>query len=310
MQPMEFEPVAFAYHRYDPTIPMPAKLTTCQCPRCVNSNYTERIEAAMRNMSSDAYRHVYDHMLVPLLRSFSGFNAHMFPYAWIGNRPPDPVPSNPIRCLFHHMCSCLQAHAAVEGDEVEDVVRSIHGWGEELVSWLMRRRRTGGEAGQKERLRLARIVASLHELIGVDVVYRRIYIQVANIMRRECVSVSPGVMCAYGFDLGRHNHMADVAQLFYDWYAVGRSAKGLLNMRILEYMRAVKASIESRLQREVEHKTALAMALHHRLGAQAGISVLGADVLPACVPKAVDSILTWRDVMGKWIGEATADASF
>jgi hypothetical protein len=126
MQPVEFEPVSFAYHKYDLAISMPHRLAACQCPRCVNLNYLERAEAAMGNMSLEAFRHLYERMLVPLLRSFSGFNAHMFPYAWIVNKPPDPVPNNPIRCLFHCMCLCLQAHPAVEGNEVEDVVLSIH----------------------------------------------------------------------------------------------------------------------------------------------------------------------------------------
>ena len=308
MEPVNFEPVPFAYHRYDPTIPMPAM--ACRCPRCVNLNYIERIEACMQNMSPEAYKQIYERMLVPLLRSFSGFNAHMFPYAWVESAPPVVSPSNPIRCLFHCMCVCLHAHKEVEGDEVGDVVHSIHGWGEELVSWLMRRRRSGGEAGQIERLRLARIVASLHELVGIDVIYRRMYIQISKIMRRECVSVTPAVMCAYGFDMGRQNHMVSVAQMFYEWYSVRRSPKSMLSLKILDYMHFIMLSIECRLQREIECKTALAMALHPRLGAQAGLSALGVDILPACVPKAVASIVTWRDVMGKWIGEDTVGDSF
>jgi hypothetical protein len=49
----------------------------------------------------------------------------------------------------------------------------------------------------------------------------------------------------------------------------------------------------------------VAMALQCRLGVSAPIGVLGPDILPLCVPQTgMASVLTWRDVMGKWIGES------
>jgi hypothetical protein len=173
----------------------------------------------------------------------------------------------------------------------------------------MRRRRTGGDVGERERLQLPRIVASLHELVGIDIIYRRIYIQVSNIIRREHTTVTPAVMCAYGFNMGRQDHMAGIAQMFYEWYDTRKNSSGTLCLRITTFMLVLISHIRSRLQRETERKTALAMALHLRLGARAEIAELGVDLLAECVPVAMPSIHTWREAMGKWIGDDTMDVS-
>jgi hypothetical protein len=305
MQESEFIPEVGpqVYGKYDPDIPVPDAMPSCPCPRCVNSNYLDRVESVLLNMPAAGYRDLRELMLKPLLTAFCEFNHCMFPFSWVDGVPPEPAPNNPIRRIFHHMCVCVHAHAQVEGNEADDVVRSVQCWGDDLVSWLMRRRRKGGEAGTRERLQLLRITASLHELIGVDVLYRRLYIQISRMMRGEQVIVTPAVMSEYAFSLGREDHAACVARMFYEWHQTRRQAQTQVGHRIVNYTGSLLWTIRVRLLREIDKRTAMAMALHSRLGAESGLLELGVDVLPMCVPKGVLSVPTWRDVMGKWIGE-------
>ena len=297
------------YHKYDPNIPVPSARPLCPCPRCFNANYLERVEAVLLNMPAKGYQHALNQMLTPLLTSFCKFNPQMFPLGWVEQMPPELKPNNPIRRIFHHMCVCVHSHLYVEGNEADDVVRSVPCWGEDLVSWLMRRRRRSGDAGIIERKQLVRIEASLHELVGVDVVYRRVYIQISRMMRGEHTLVTPMVLCDYAFSLGRGEHMECVARVFYEWYGKRRSSHSLVSYRIVSYTGALMWEIRIRRLCEIEKRTAMAMALHSRLGAVSGLSVLGADILPVCAPRGVESVLTWRDVMQKWICEDTDEVS-
>ena len=296
-------PGSSVYHKYDASVRVPDKLVVCLCPRCTNSNFVERVMAVMQNMPPDGYRDLRRCMLVPFLKSFSELNPAMFPCVWVDISPAEKMPTNPMRCIFHHMCSCLYMHKDIEGDEAEDVVRSIHSWGEELVSWLMRRRRRAGEAGTIEHTRLIRIAASLQELIGVDMVYRRVYLKVSSILRRAHTAAVPLTLCAYAFEIGRPLHMLAVAQLFYSWYENRGSPSRECSQRVVVFLGSLIWLLRSKLMQQTERHLAVAMALHARLGLDAGVAGLGADILPACLPKRSSSIVTWREAMGRWIGE-------
>ena len=115
----EFESVETVYMPYDPLIQLPAKLVACPCPRCLNINYRDRVVGAMRNMQPAGYLVLYRTMMQPLVRSYCEFNSALFPFAWVDNDPPMWVPVNPMRRIFHHMCVCLRAHKAIEGNGVE-----------------------------------------------------------------------------------------------------------------------------------------------------------------------------------------------
>ena len=296
-------PGALAYYKYDPSRLVPEKSDLCLCPRCGNNNFIDRVMAVLQNMPPEGYRDMYDRMLVPLLRSFSEFNPAMFPLAWVMVRPVEIMPTHPMRRLFHHMCACLHGHKDIEGDMVEDVVQSIHVWGEDLVSWLMRKRRKGGRDGAIERDRLIRISASLHELGGVDVVYRRVYLHVSGLIRCAQMAGSPYELCAYGFCVGRPHHMLAVAQRFHSWYEKRRNPTSRSRLAILSYLGLLIELVQARLCRQADKNLAVAMALHSRLGVNAEISCLGADMLPLCLPKPVQSVVNWRDAMGRWIRE-------
>ena len=300
-----FISTGYVYKKYDPLNQGPGRLVACPCPRCMNTNYRDRVLSAIRNMPPVGYKDLWNLMMRPLLVGFSEFNPVMFPIAWVQDGTPEHVPINPMRRVFHHMCKCLEMHRAIEGDEVEDVVLSIQGWGEELISWLLRRRRRGGEDGVRERLQLSRLAASLHELVGIDVVYKRVYFQLSALMRHAQISTTPKKLCAYAFSIGRANHMLEIARIFLGWYSgmQYRSFRACVG-RIRRFLHMLMWFIVNQQRDEQSRRLAVAMALQCRLGLSAPIGVLGPDILPLCVPQtAMASILTWRDVLGKWIGE-------
>jgi hypothetical protein len=85
------------------------------------------------------------------------------------------------------MCLCLQAHPAVEGNEVEDVVLSIHWWGKELVSWLMLWRRASGEAGQ----------ICLTDFTKVSNLHQFSVILFAVILSTSCLQIFESNVCCF-----------------------------------------------------------------------------------------------------------------
>jgi hypothetical protein len=291
------------YRKYDPMIPVPDELVECMCPRCVNLNYRERVTGVLTNMPPEGYRELYTKMMQPLLRNFSEFNPALFPVEWVDAAPPEYMPVNPMRRIFHHMCSCLDAHRYVEGNEAEDVVFSIQSWSEELIAWLLRRRRKGGESGKVERKQLIRLAASTHELVGIDVVFKRLNFQIASFGRYEDPPLSVARMCDYVFDIGRPLYALYLARLFLTWYAK-KGGHSRCCHHVRSYLqRLVDMIVSTRLQ-DVDRNVAVAMALHERLGCASGLNVLGPDILALCLDRRKESLVTWRDVMGEWIGES------
>jgi hypothetical protein len=196
----------------------------------------------------------------------------------------------------------MHSHKAIEGNGVEDVVLSIQCWSEELVSWLLRRRRRGGDAGVSERAQLVRLSASTHELGGVDVVYRRLNFQLAALSRHMTPSVTSKKLGEYAFDIGRPNYMLKLARLFLDWF-MRRNGNHRCCWHIREYLNSLINHIIGDQRQAISRNVAVAMALHARLGKDAMLGMLGSDIMPMCIVESKPSVITWRDVMGRWIDE-------
>ena len=297
-----FESVETVYKPYEPSMTVPEKFVSCPCPRCININYRDRVISVMRNMPPAGYLALYNLVMRPLLLRYCEFNLGLFPLAWVNDDPPERVPVNPMRRIFHHMCVCFHAHKAIEGNGVEDVILSIQCWSEELVAWLLRRRRKGGEAGAMERMQLLRLSASTHELGGVDVVYKRLNFQMVALCRDVDPAATPRKLCEYAFDIGRPNHMLWMARVFLDWF-MRRSGNQRCRWHIREYLHSLINVIVATQRRSVERNVALAMGLHARLGSGALIAVLGPDIVPMCIAAGQVPVASWRDVMGPWINE-------
>ena len=147
-----------------------------------------------------------------------------------------------------------------------------------------------------------RLSASTHELGGVDVVYRRLNFQLAALSRHMTPSVTSKKLGEYAFDIGRPNYMLQLARLFLDWF-MRRNGSHRCCWHIREYLNSLINHITGAQRQAISRNVAVAMALHARLGRDAMLGMLGSDIMPMCIAESKPSVITWRDVMGRWIDE-------
>lgn len=277
-------------------------ISGCQCPCCEDRRLHKRVKAFMRTASHETHARLSAVILQPFLLSLSQMFPVSFPSSWI-THPPAGVPcfsfmdeSRSLRFLFMEMC--LQVSALCdrcdEKVDIELAVERIAMSGESIYARLFGRRRAIRNQRTRQddcfRVGVIRIVAQIEEMRGYDTVFCRIRAQLEDISSGVPTSYTPSGLCKFACSVGLVKRMRTVAISFRVNCMLKRSMFRYLGELILRLDRVVEVENEVGL--------AVAMALHSRLGASSLLAMLGADLLPLCIPSVIcKPIGSWRDLL-------------
>ena len=287
------------YSLYDPSVRLPSVCHGCGCPRCVFGNEKRRNNALMDNMPKEAYRALYDQIMVPFLLQVHAFNAELFPREWITD-PPAQKPKCRVSLLFHHMCSCMRLYQECEGNMPEGVIFSIRDWGRCIFSKLVRRKRSRWTAEE------IRLDAQIHELGGVNSAYHLLNKQAIHLGQGGHCDLPPCKVAFTAQCMGALPEMLKVARMLYCHYMEcetdgDNSLDAAMHSCVLVYLGKVVDWLALTVEQEEERAVAVAMALHPRLGEASPLLQVGSDLLPYCMPASVVGLNRWTDVLKRWL---------
>jgi hypothetical protein len=257
----------------------------------------------MRTMSRETYVRLSAVILQPFLLSLSRMFPVSFPSSWI-THPPTDAPrfssfvdeSRSLRFLFMEMC-LLVSGLCDRGDEkvnIEQAVERIATIGENIYSRLFGRRRAIRNQRTRQddgfRVGVIRIIAQIEEMRGYDTVFCRVRSQLEDISRGVPTSYTPSGLCKFACSVGLVKRMRAMAVSFRVNCTLKRGMFRYLDELILRLDRVVAMENGVAL--------AVAMALHSRLGASSMLAMVGADLLPLCIPVVIcKPIGGWHDLL-------------
>ena len=286
----------------------------CNCPVCEERCVQTRISGLISALPPPMYERVFDFMIKPFLLSLCELVPSLFPARWVSDPPPQALHVSAydvrdaagtllghlsLRILFMEMCRSIHrvsksAAAAADWVDITRLVDDVTVAGINIYARLISRRRffyrRGLSTRDSFRVCVERINAHIQSIQGVDIVFHRLQMQVEKLNSCRPPSYTPVQMYRFACHVGRVEHMAYLAVRFRDECALSGRGKRYLNQLILLLQGVLIAEIDTRL--------ALAMALHSRLGAEAGIAALGCDLLPLCIPsREGEPIVFWHDLV-------------
>ena len=160
--------------------------------------------------------------------------------------------------------------------------------GDNLVTWLTERRRWLFGVVSPSDVRVVRLRLQASQIRGIDMVFSKLKREFYAIDTDRRAPLDVDAMCRFALEAGAVNRMRALAVEFRAKYRTGR---------VVRYMTALEAALDKLQSMEDERLTAVAMALHHRLGSASHLACLGRDILPHCVPRSEEApLVAWRDV--------------
>jgi len=257
-------------------------------------------------MSNHAFERLLDLVLRPFLLSISDLFPGLFPSHWVLNPPFDKQGSlvandrQTLKSLYMGMCfqisyvGTLQYRVHVDGVSSMDasgLVESIALGGERIYSRLLTRRRViRGHRRDGFNLCTIRLLAQIEEIRGIDVAFHHLRTQLEDICCYRRPSQDPAGLCKFVCKVGLVQRMLRLATDFRDTC--------LLSNRGRSYLDDLIAALVAVVLKEQLIRLAVAMALHPRLGEFSSLSVLGADIIPLCVPRLIQKpVNSWSMVM-------------
>lgn len=281
----------------------------CVCPMCEDRAAQAEVASLMCAMSPSVYTRFLELLIRPFLASLSEILPSLFPPEWIVCLSPSQraQPSSlraagtacdrlSLQCLFRRMCEHItkEVHPGSPVD-VRHLVRDIVSSGESIYARLLTRRRLlwgngGPTARRRFRVSIVRMLAQIETIRGTDVVLHRLRSQLEDLNSNLAVSYTPLGLCKFACSVGMVERMMQLAIQFGESCYLAKASRSYLD----ELVRLLKAVLLS----EYRIRIAVAMALHHRLGAGSGLGVIGPDLLPMCIPTVIcKPIGTWSPLL-------------
>ena len=281
-----------------------SKCTACEClcPLCNNRRSYQLISQSMRVMSSHSCDELSNHLIRPFLVSLSTLFPGLFPPHWIRCPPVRTIQAvatdrQSLRALYLMVCEYVSNHTVCDDEyrvDVSGLVETISRWGERIYSRLLTRRRAIHGYGSRRRgayrVFTVRIMAQIDEIRGLDAVFHRLRSQLQDICCDRCPSYDPAGLCRFACYVGMVGRMRRIAVDFRDQCVLPYTGKVYLNDLIMQLDAVV--SLEQSIW------LAAAMSLHARLGRCSPLSVLGADILPLCMPRLIyEPVGSWSTII-------------
>jgi len=254
------------------------------------------VNETIDNMPEGLWVLFLEKMLHPFIKRLVKVDSkHILPPKWMEVLPHYRPPTS-LRQNYYDLCEVLLSDKNTHGPTCRELIEKMQKPAYELIHGLFNRDH------DKEEFRnvFMGISTQLQMINGQYTVY----FFVKNHLREYCTVeflVSYIVKCgSVEFILQTlWGYKAEVHPTDHGETSTG--SKQIYKPR-MESLEALIFGLENHIRIQEERRTALAMALHARLGDMAGLGLLGNDLLNALAPVDVPKLVSWHELLTEFVG--------